>query len=266
MKGVRRVPWHAVAMLVGALGICMVRPVFDATCAMGHAPAGALGACGAAEAAFSRQSLVFALVACAIMAVVVLVSIGIHAVLHHRISRRLRRQARPAVVAGHAVGLVPAIDAAFVAGIRHPRIYCAHDLATRIDAEELRAVLLHERHHELVHAPARLVLLSALAPFVGRLGPGSAWLERQRARIEIAADEHAIGNGATRTTLARAILKLGDPTSRFALAGFATAGDLRLRALLGEHVGSTARQPGAVGRALATVAGVGVLCAILSIL
>ncbi len=266
MRRLSRSPLYVLAALAGAFGIGMALPLFDATCAMGSDPAGSFAACAAAQAGFSRQVELLGLVIGAIVAAMVLASIGIQAALHHRISDGLRRRARPAVVAGHAVGLLPAIEVAFVAGIRHPRIFCADDLATRLDADELRAVLLHERHHELVHAPARLVLLAALTPFVGRLGPGSVWLEHQRAQLEIAADEHAIGNGATRATLARAILELDDPSPRLSLAGFATAGDLRLRALLGEDIGSTAHTPGAVGTAVIAAAVVAVLCTVLSLI
>jgi beta-lactamase regulating signal transducer with metallopeptidase domain len=251
--------------LAGALGFCMILPVFDPSCAMAPNPSAPLGACGAVQPGLARQLALLGLVMAAIGAAIVVASIGFHAALHHRISVGLRRQSRPAVVAGHAVELVPGLEAAVVAGIRRPRIFCADDLATRVDAGELRAVLLHERHHELAHAPAQLVLLSALEPFVGRLGPGSAWLERQRARIEIAADAHAISNGATRDSLARAILKLGDPSPRLALAGFATAGDLRLRALLGEEIRSTGRPPGAVGMAITAAAVFVLLCSVLSL-
>jgi beta-lactamase regulating signal transducer with metallopeptidase domain len=254
----------ALATLAGALGTCTVLPVFDPTCAMSSNSSASLGAC-AAQVGFARQVALVGLVIAAIGVAIFLASIGVHAAVHHRISGRLRRHARPAVVAGHAVELVPGIEAAFVAGIRYPRIFCADDLATHVDADELRAVILHEHYHELSHAPARLILLSAVAPLVERFGPGSAWLEGERARIEIAADEHAISNGATRATLARAILKLADPSSRLSLAGFATASDLRLRALLGEEIGSTTHPLGAAAMAVGAAAVVVLLCSVFSL-
>lgn len=265
MIGFQRAPILVLGALVGALAICMVLPAVDAGCAMSGGPARALGTCGIGQPG-SRGIAILGLLFGAIVAVILLGSIAIHAALHHRVSRGLGRQARPAVVAEQAVGLVPGVGAALVAGIRHPRIYCSDDLVVLLDAEELQAVLLHERHHELAHAPARLVVLTALAPFLGLFGQGSAWIDRQRAGIEIAADEHAVRHGATGATLARAILKLRDSQSRASLAGFATAGDLRLRALLGEDIGSAASRPGAVGTAVVAAVAVAVLCSVFSLL
>jgi beta-lactamase regulating signal transducer with metallopeptidase domain len=205
------------------------------------------------------------LVIAAIVGALFLGSISIHAALHHQVARSLDRWARPAIVADHAVGLVPGIGAALVAGIRRPRIYCSDNLATRLTPSELHAVLLHERHHELSHAPAMLVVLSALTPFIGHTGLGSGWLERRRAAIEIAADEHAIRNGATRSTLARAIVKLRETPAQLPLAGFATASDLRLRALLGENVERDAPIRGArVVVAVGVAVAVAALCSMLS--
>ena len=263
MSGLPRTPILALATLAGALATCMVLPSLDARCAMGSDAALTLGACGFAQAP-SREVGIFGVVIAGI-AVVIFGSIGLHALAHHRVSRTLRHEARAAFVANQAVGFVPGIGAALVAGIRHPRIYCSEDLVTRLNAEELRAVLIHERHHQLAHAPARLVVLSALAPFLGLLRSGSAWLERQQAGIEIAADQHAIRNGVTRATLARAILKLRDTSPSVSLAGFATAGDLRLRALLGEDIGSPESRPGA-GTAVVVAAAVAGLCSVLSLL
>lgn len=254
----------ALAATLGALAICIVLPSFDPSCAMTPDPR-AMGACAAAQAG-SRGMVLLGLVMGSIVGVLAIASITIHAVLHHRVARRLGRQARSMVLAGHPVGLVPGIGVAVVAGIRRPRTYCSSDLVARLDTEEIRAVLLHERHHELTHAPSRLVVLSALAPFVGRTGSGSRWLERQRARIEIAADRHAISNGTTRATLARAILKLRETPGQLSLAGFATAGDLRLRALIGEDVDPDPPTHPRVLAAVVVAVAVALMCSVLSIL
>ena len=265
MSRVSRVPVLALGAVAGVAAFCMVLPSLDANCAMGPEPGITLGACGFAQAR-SRDVEPLGVVIAVIVAAVILGSIGLRALAHHRVSRGLRHRARAALIAEQAVGLVPGIGAAVVAGIRHPRIYCSEDLVTRLNSDELRAVLIHERHHQLVHAPARLVVLSGFAPFIGLLGSGSAWLERQRAGIEIAADEHAICNGVTRATLARAILKLHDTSPRLSLAGFATAGDLRLRALLGEDIKSPGSRPGAAATAVAVAAVVAAVCSALSFL
>ena len=262
MSGLPRATILALATLGGALAICIVLPWVDARCAMGLDPALTRGACGVALASSREVGLLG--VAFAAVAAVIFGSIGLHVLAHHRVSRSLQRGARAAFLVEHEVGLVRGIGAALVAGIRRPRIYCSEDLVARLAADELRAVLIHERHHQLVHAPARLVVLSALAPFLGLLGPGSAWLERQRAGIEIAADEHALRNGVTRATLARAILNLRETSPPFSLAGFATAGDLRLRALLGEDIAATTSRPGVAGTPVILAAVVAVLCSVLS--
>ena len=264
MSGLPRTTILALAATAAALAICVALPSFDPSCAMAPDPR-AMGACAAAQAG-SRQVALVALVMAAIIGVVVAASVAVHAVLHHRVSRRLQRQARPAVLMDHQIGLVPGLGGALVAGIRRPRTYCSDDLVERLDTEEIRAVLLHERHHELAHAPSTLVVLSALAAFVGRSGPGSRWLDKQRAAVEIAADRHAIENGASRATLARAILKLRETPGQLSLAGFGTAGDLRLRALLGEEI-DTGAPPTHTRVVVTVVVGVVVagLCSALSL-
>jgi beta-lactamase regulating signal transducer with metallopeptidase domain len=132
------------------------------------------------------------------------------------------------------IGVVPGVAAAVVAGLRTPRIYCSEDVLVTLEADELAAVILHERHHAQTYAPAKLVALAALARLIGRTRSGAAWIESERSRIEIAADDHAITNGATRPALAGAILKLAQGSPTQTLAGFASAADRRIRALLGE--------------------------------
>ena len=141
------------------------------------------------------------------------------------------------MIEGTSVALVPGLGAALVAGLRRPQIYCADDLSERLDSEELRAVILHEHHHQLSRGPAQLVLISALAPILGRIEPGQAWIERERAKVEIAADAYALSAGASRQALASALLKLASSPGLSAAPGFSSAVDLRVRALLGEATG-----------------------------
>lgn len=152
-----------------------------------------------------------------------------------------------------------------MAGIRRPTIYCSADIVAALEDEELQAVLLHEHHHQLVRAPARLVVLSALRPWLGFVRPGAAWLERQRARIEVAADEHAIGSGATRAALARAIVKLQHSSSIAALARFASVSELRVRALLGEETPELDSATGARLSVISAAAAAAALCATLAL-
>ena len=191
-------------------------------------------------------------------------AIAMQAIAHHHLAEMLRRVARPAVVAGQAVGLVPGVGAAVVAGLRSPRIYCSEDLIDTLTDEELAAVLLHERHHALAHAPARLVVLAGLGRILGRTQAGAAWIDVQRSRIEIAADAHAIACGATRPALARAILKLSAASPILTLAGFASATDLRIRALVDEAPGGSRPAGRGLPMTLLGTVAVAVTCTILS--
>lgn len=184
-----------------------------------------------------------------LLAVAFLVAIAREARRHQQLAAGIARVARPATLDGQAVGLVPGLEAAVVAGLRRPRIYCADDLPGRLDADELRAVFLHEHHHQLERAPARLVLIGALGPLLGRIEAGRAWLERERARIEIAADDYALASGASRPALASALIKLSGSSRLSAVPGFASAADLRVRALLGEATGIEGDSP--AGRVVA---------------
>jgi len=196
-----------------------------------------IGACMLAPASAMRGTGHALLLLGGLLAVAFIVAIGREARRHQRLAATISRLARPATLDGRAVGLVPGLEAALVAGLRRPRIYCADDLPARLDADELRAVILHEQHHQLERAPAKLVLVGALAPVLDRLEAGRAWLERERARIEIAADAYALASGASRPALASALVKLSSSARLSAAPGFASAADLRVRALLGEATG-----------------------------
>lgn len=164
---------------------------------------------------------------------------------HQRLTARLHSWAHPTTLADIPVQQLPGADAAFVAGLRRPQIFCSPELPASLAPDELRAVLLHERYHQLDRAPAKLLLLETLAPVVTRVSAGRAWLARRVAELEIAADRHAIEHGSSRPVLARALLKLG-PAAQTAAGvgiGFASATDLRLRALLDDQQPPPARLP-----------------------
>ncbi len=153
---------------------------------------------------------------------------------HHRLAALLDGYARPDRLAGHPVRVVSGLAAPHVAGLLSPRIYCPSDLAERLSESELRAVILHERHHQRAHAPARLVLLASTAAVLGRAEAGRGWLERRRATVEIAADDYALRAGARRSDLARALVKLGSAGLVVGVPSYASASELRLRHLTGD--------------------------------
>ena len=136
----------------------------------------------------------------------------------------------------------------------------------RLDPDGLRAVSRHAQRHERRNAPAWVVVWSGLRPFLGRWGRGTAWLERERAQIEIEADAHALAHGVKRGTLARAILKLADISPRIPVAAFSATSDLRLRALLGEDEPSSAQRSTVLVVGVAAAAFAVGLCSVLSVI
>ena len=181
---------------------------------------------------------------------------------HRRVAGLLQRVAEPAVLGDVSVGIVDGIGPACVAGLRIPRIYCASDLATMLDPEELRAVLLHERHHQIEHTPSRLILLDGVGWPLGRSAVGRRWIARTRAQLEIAADRYALAAGATRADLASALLKLGDEMAPSSLAGYAASSELRLRALLDDTPSSGPDRTPWIASAVA-LGGVLLLCLVI---
>ncbi len=226
----------AVVTILGATAVAiaclLVGVAGGASCALGLEGTACLGG-----SVSSIRDLLGAAVAMGLIAGVLLVaSILWQARRHRRVSAALGSAASPAWLAQHDVRLVSGLDTPYVAGLARPRIYCPADLADRLSEPELRAVLLHEHHHQLAHASARLVVLAAILPAVGRLEVGRRWVERRRAAIEIAADEHALRAGAGRAELARALLKLGSASLDVSLPSYASASELRLRHLTGETI------------------------------
>lgn len=154
---------------------------------------------------------------------------------HAQLARQLSAHARPVWRDGIEVHELEGLEAAFVAGVRRPRIFCAPDLPRRLAPDELRAVLHHERFHQLDRAPAKLVALHVLAPLLRHVPSGRSWIAGQFAKLEIAADRYALAAGVSRRSLARALLALA-PSPDGMGAGFTTAAELRLRALLEPEV------------------------------
>ena len=242
--------------------MCAVLPAIDPRCGSGSAGAAMLGSCSLAQGGFSRDAILFGFLLTTVIGSVVTGLIAFEALAHHRLAQLLGRTAVPAMIGDQAIGLVPGVSAAVVAGLRRPRIYCSEDLLKRLTEDELAAVLLHERHHAQTYAPAKLVILAALARLVGRTTAGAAWIESERSRIEIAADDDAIANGTPRPALASAIMKMAQASPTLTLAGFASATDTRIRALLGESPTAPRSTRGLVPLTILGAVGVVVACAI----
>lgn len=218
---------------------------------------GAIGGCMAVPQAVGQEVAHALMAAIILSAAVVIASFLYQAIRHHRLAAGMAGLARHGAIGGEPVEFVAGLASPVVAGLWRPRIYCADDLTTRLDPDEVEAVVLHERHHLLDRAPLRMVALAAVAPAMGRVAQGRAWLERERARIEIAADRYALGAGASRPAIAGALLKLSETPGLVGAPGFASAADLRIRALLlDEPTGLDVDRP-----LVQTVAAVGFLLA-----
>lgn len=204
---------------------------------IGAALLGLIVVCMAAPQPVARD-LAYTTVALATLGLALFMGAWLHeAQRHHRVTKEMSRLARQGAVAGQPVRFVSGLSTPVVAGLWFPRVYCGEDLTALLDGDELLAVMLHERHHQRGHAPLRLTALSALAPFVDRTESGRAWLERARAQIEIAADAYALAGGVSRAAIASSLLKLTPGFGSASAPGFATAADLRVRALLGDPTG-----------------------------
>jgi hypothetical protein len=165
----------------------------------------------------------------------IVASIFWRGIAHDRLAGRLGRASHPAVIHDRPVSLVPGPRIAVVAGLRRPRTFVSDDVVRSLSHAELAAVLAHESHHELHRSPLALVVLSGVGSGMGWLPPVARWVDRLRAQIEVDADAHALAHGSSRQAIALAILKLSSPPSSLGLAGFGSAVDIRLQALVDER-------------------------------
>lgn len=180
---------------------------------------------------------------------------------HAHAARHLRRHSHPTKLAGVSARVGTFAQGAFVAGILRPTIYCDRELAARLPEEQIRAVMLHELAHQQARDPLRLVLLDVAGPILRPFRTGRSWLTWVTAQHEIRADHHALDHGVSRTHIAAALLATGNIPQPH-VAGFTSAIDLRLKALLGEPAEPDVDPRIFAAAILLTAAGVGTaLCA-----
>jgi Zn-dependent protease with chaperone function len=124
----------------------------------------------------------------------------------------------------------------FCAGLLRPRVYLSTGAARVLGADELRAVLAHERHHRDRHDPLRIALGRVLAqamffmPALARITGGYC------ATAELAADDAALrAVGGSTGALASAMLAFENTTHPLGAVGVAPE---RVDHLLGRHVPS----------------------------
>lgn len=159
-------------------------------------------------------------------------AVGFRVVLRgQRLAHRLNARSAPDLPDGVACRIVHGGGRrAFVLGAIRPQIYVGDELMEHLDAQELRAVLLHEEHHRRTLAPLRAVALEAWLTLLGHVTPARRVLLDRLADLEEEADAAALRRGADASALASALVKTD---SSFALGtSFGAASARRLRTLV----------------------------------
>jgi len=139
---------------------------------------------------------------------------------------------------------------AFCAGALHPTVFMTPALIDRLDASQLDAVLLHERHHADRREPLRRAVVKAASDVFFFIPLLRWWAERRLEESELAADRAAIGE-LGRRTVARALWHAASREPQ-GLPAFGGAIEARVAQILGERVDS---QPPAPSLWLTSAAG-----------
>ncbi len=122
---------------------------------------------------------------------------------------------------------------AFCAGLLRPRLYVSTGATRLLGADELRAVLAHERHHRDRRDPLRIAVGRVLARALFFMPALARLHSRYCADAELAADDAAIrAQGGSPATLASAMLAFEGATHPAASVGLAPE---RVDHLLGRH-------------------------------
>lgn len=123
---------------------------------------------------------------------------------------------------------------AFTGGFFRPRVFVSTKLIETLDEGELRAVVLHERHHQESRDPLKGLLVSFVSDLLFFL-PVSRFLNRAyNLTSEMAADAQSVARQADPLDLASSLLKvqkLGGPAASW----FFDPATERARHLLGER-------------------------------
>lgn len=153
-----------------------------------------------------------------------------------RVERALAADADSLVIAGVACRLTPGLgtDAVVIGAVR-PRIYVGVDLVRTLSEDELAAVLYHEDHHRMTRAPLRAAALTGWLRMFGRAALVREVVLDRLADLEAMADAEALRRGSTPASLARALLKGGEPIGLPAALSYAA--DKRVEVLLAHDDG-----------------------------
>jgi Zn-dependent protease with chaperone function len=123
---------------------------------------------------------------------------------HRRLVARLRSGAVSA--SGRIVVIEDQEPVAFCGGLLRPRVFVSTGARRHLDAEELAAVLVHERHHARRRDPLRALLGRALADALFFVPQADRLAARHADLLELSADAAAAVDERRRSALAGAML------------------------------------------------------------
>jgi len=139
-----------------------------------------------------------------------------------------------------AIVLEATVPFVFCFGFLHPRICLSTGLFNLLSKSQLRAVLCHEDYHRRRFDPLRILLIEAISTTLFLLPAVREWQSLVKIKLELAADEYAIGI-AGKSALAGALHGLLTCSSELrSMQGIAIAGlsanTARVAAVLGERI------------------------------
>lgn len=97
---------------------------------------------------------------------------------------------------------------AFTGGFLKPRVFLSTRLMDVLDEKELRAVVLHEAHHQNSHDPLKGMIVSFLSDFLLFLPVGGFLKKAYSLTAEMAADAHSVDLKTEPSDLAGSLLKV----------------------------------------------------------
>jgi Zn-dependent protease with chaperone function len=161
---------------------------------------------------------------------------------------RLHRLADELGLAGQLHYVADPAAFAFCYGLLGPRVCLSSGLVRLLSDAELRAVLVHERHHLTSHDPLKILISRAAAAGLFFLPVARELRDRYLVSKEIAADETTVQDEAGDLPLASALLKMLSAERRIWPEGLAAIGAFnvnqeRIQRLIDGRPGVTALPP-----------------------
>ncbi len=118
---------------------------------------------------------------------------------------RLTAALASAAIPAHAVRASRSASLPYVAGLFRPRILVPSELLHHADADELRALLLHEDGHRRRRDPLRAAAMRCCGAFLFFYPPVAYVVRRLCESAELVCDEQAVRSGLARETYAKVL-------------------------------------------------------------